>query len=107
MSLKSKSKTQSGIGVKAHRVFQDHRGTIVQIKFKAPSGQGSIGVCLSDLNGERLFRILGKCGIPLITAQAREAVSTALQQQIRGLLENGACAALPASTDFDVVPPLW
>jgi hypothetical protein len=106
MSPKPKNKILSGILVKAHRVFQDHRGPIVQIKFKTASGRGSIGVFLSDLNGERLFRILGKCGIPLITTEAREAASKTLQQQIQGLLENAPCAALPVNSEFEVVPPL-
>ena len=107
MGLKSKGKASSAsIRIKAHSICRDHRGVIVEIKFKTPWDAGSVGVCLSDLNGDRLFRILGKCGIPLITADARMAVSTALQQQVLDLLGTKPCPALPARIGFEVVPPL-
>jgi hypothetical protein len=106
MGVKPEGKSLPGIRIKAHRIFRDHRGPIVEIKFKTAADAGCIGVCLSDLNGERLFRILGKCGIPLVTAEARRAVSNVLQQQIHELLGSKGCAALPTATDFEVVPPL-
>src|SRR5215210_1377743 len=95
-----------GIRVKVFKVYQDGRGPIAEIRIKCPSGAQSIGVCLSDLNTDRLFRILGKYGVPLITRDAQSHLAAHLQTQVQRLLEKGAPALLQPRHNLDVVAPL-
>src|ERR1700722_16079823 len=66
----------------------DNRGVFVLIKVKSLVAVRSVAVAvaLSDLNTDRLYRILGKFGIPLLSAEARETCTKQLQRQILELV---------------------
>jgi hypothetical protein len=87
--LKTPNKTKArDLCVKATCLLaDDNRGVFVLIKVKSFEAVKSVAVALSDLNTDRLYRVLGKFGIPLLSAEARETCTKQLQRQIVELVD--------------------
>lgn len=91
--------------VQATQLLADSRGLFIQLKVKGPSEVVQIAVS-ADINSERLFRILGKYGVPLATGSARKTVATKLQREIEELCRAGKTLALDKSRITIVEMPL-
>jgi hypothetical protein len=76
--------------VKAIGLFaDDNRGIFVLIKIKPFKIVKSVAIALSDLNTDRLYKILGKFDIPLVTAEARATCAKQLQIEVAALIHGG------------------
>ena len=93
--------------VKATRLLaDDNRGVFVLIKVESFEAVKSIAVALSDLNTGRLHRILGKFGIPLLSAEARETCDKQLQRQIVELVGGNKIKPNSVAKVDHLEPPL-
>jgi len=97
----------STISVKATGLLaNDNRGIFVLIKVKSSESVKSVAVALSDLNTDRLFRVLGKFGIPLLSMEAREACTKQLQRQIVELVDGNKIKPISVVKYDHLEPPL-
>ena len=97
----------STTSVKAIRLLaDDNRGVFVLIKIKSFESVKSIAVALSDLNTDRLYRILGKFGIPLLSPEARETCTKQLQHQIAELVDENKIKPISVAGFDHLEPPL-
>jgi hypothetical protein len=95
------------ISVKATRlVADDNRGVFVLIKVKSFEAVKVVAVALSDLNTDRLYRILGKFGIPLLSAESRETCTKQLQLQIVQLVDGNKIKPISVARFDHLEPPL-
>jgi hypothetical protein len=95
------------ISVKATRLLaDDNRGVFVLIKVKSFEAVKSVAVALSDLNTDRLYRILGKFGIPLLSAEARETCAKQLQREIVELVDENKIKPISIARFDHLEPPL-
>ena len=95
------------ISVKATRLLaDDNRGVFVLIKVQSFGAVRSVAVALSDLNTDRLYRILGKFSIPLLSAEARETCTKQLQRQIVELVDENKVKPISVAKFDHLEPPL-
>src|SRR5262245_2743898 len=69
--------------VRALKIANDTRGPFVVVRIKQSIlGGRTVALPLTELNGERLFRLLGRHGVPLVSVEARSEMAATLQKQI-------------------------
>jgi hypothetical protein len=87
-------------------LLADDRGMFVLIKLKPLEAVKFVGIALSDLNTDRLYKILGKFGIPLLTVQARTACAEKLQSEVEALIAKGEIKPVAGAKYDHLEPPL-
>src|SRR5437660_1699512 len=95
-----------GPNVKAVKVLSDSRGLFILLRIKSAGAGKSIAVALADLNTERMFRLLGRHCVPLISNDVKRGLASALQSQVAKLLKGSAPSPLAQAGVATVEPPL-